>query len=102
MTKLKDNAELVKAEIQSSPDTSKSHCPIAERLGIPPTSVYKIMKDLKLKPYIPHLHQRLNEDDPDRRLEFCEFCCCMTNVDPHYPSKILWSDEATFHTSKST
>ena len=47
------------------------------------SSVYQILKrELKLTPYIPRLHQKLNEDDPDRRLEYCEVFVCMLNDDP--------------------
>jgi hypothetical protein len=38
----------------------------------------------------------MNEDDQDRRLEFCEwfFHTCDGNVS--FPDLIVWSDEATF------
>jgi hypothetical protein len=35
------------------------------------------MKDLNLKPYKPRLLQALNEDDPDRRLEW-------SDTNPHF------------------
>ena len=41
----------------------------------------------------------MNEDDPDRRLEFCEFFIGMTNEVEHFADSILWSDEARFHIS---
>jgi hypothetical protein len=39
---------------------------------VPPTSVYRIVKALKLTAYRPHLLQMLTEDDFDRRVEFSE------------------------------
>jgi len=57
------------------------------------------MKDLNLKPYKPKLLQALNEDDPDRRLEFCEWILDSTEEDPTLLYRILWTDEATFQTN---
>jgi hypothetical protein len=38
----------------------------------------------------------MNEDDPGRRLEFCEwFCTCVVEM-YFFPDLIVWSDEATF------
>jgi len=45
---------------------------IAQEHQIDQKSVYKILKQNKFHPYIIHLMQELNEDDFDRRLEFCE------------------------------
>ena len=39
----------------------------------------------------------LNEDDPDRRIQFCDWCLVKCAEDAEFPiSKIVWSDEATF------
>jgi hypothetical protein len=53
------------------------------------------MKDLNLKSYKPMLLQALNEDDPDRQLEFCERILDSTLLD-----QILWTDDATFQTNR--
>lgn len=47
------------------------------------------MKDLNLNPYRPRLLQALNEDDPDRRLEFCEWLL----------DRIPWTGSAAFQTN---
>jgi hypothetical protein len=41
------------------------------------------------------LLQALNEDDPDRQLEFCERILDSTLLD-----QILWTDDATFQTNR--
>ena len=43
------------------------------KLDISRSTLQRIMKDLNLKSYKPKLLQALNEDDPDRRKEFCEW-----------------------------
>ncbi|KAG8297535.1 hypothetical protein J6590_033059 [Homalodisca vitripennis] len=53
-------------------------------------------KQLHLRPYRPTLLQGLNEDDPDRRVEFCELYTIQQEADPNFYKSILWSDEATF------
>lgn len=40
--------------------------------GISRMAVQKILKKIKFYPYKIHLVQELNEDDFDRRMEFCE------------------------------
>jgi hypothetical protein len=54
------------------------------------------MKDLNLKPYIPRLLQALNEDDPDRRLEFGEWLLDSIQDDSTLLDRILCTDEAIF------
>ena len=92
-----ENLQKVKDEVLKSPDISKSHRRLSAILGISPSSIYQILKELKLKPYIPRRAQKLNEDDHDRRLEFCEVWIGMLDTDPTFPENILWSDEAKFH-----
>lgn len=52
-----------------------------------------LFKRLHWKCYIPTPIHALNEDDPDRRVEFCEWYLAKCAGFPH---KIVWSDEATF------
>ena len=54
------------------------------------------MKHLKLKPYRPRLLQALNDDDLDRRIEFCEWLLQESSHDPSVLDRILWTDEAIF------
>lgn len=68
-------------------------------LGIPRTSLKRLMNHLKLKPYRPRLLHSLLEDDPDRRLQFCEIMHNQLIVQPDLLSKIVWTDEACFKLS---
>ena len=53
-----------------------------------------------MKPYRPRLLHGILEDDPDRRVEFCETLQDMfRNEDDEILNKIVWSDEATFKLS---
>jgi len=44
----------------------------AQELSLTRTSLRRLMLKLNLKPYRPRLLHGLLEDDPDRRLQFCE------------------------------
>ncbi|CAF2078770.1 unnamed protein product [Rotaria magnacalcarata] len=65
-----ENIQLVSQTILPNPYVSQRRA--ALELNISRASLRRLMKDLNLKPYKPRLLQALNEDDPDRRLEFCE------------------------------
>lgn len=68
----------------------------ARETNISKDSVHRIMKRLRWKSYIPTLVHALNEDDPDRRVQFCEWYLANCAEDERFPYKIVWSDEATF------
>jgi DNA-binding XRE family transcriptional regulator len=89
-----ENMQLVSQNFHLSPQTSQRSA--ARDLGISRSSLQRIMKDLKLKPYKPKLLQALNEDDPDRRMEFCEWILDSIEKNPNLLDQILWTDEATF------
>jgi hypothetical protein len=65
-----ENLTTVAQALVQSPKKSVRKTP-AEFI-IPPTSVYRTVKALKLKTYRPHLLQMVKEDDFDRRVEFSE------------------------------
>jgi len=46
--------------------------------------------------YIPILLLAMNEDDTDRRLEYCEWFEGMMRHDEAFAGKVVWSDEAQF------
>ena len=71
-TKTLENIQRVREEMCRRPEVSKSCRHVSATLDIPPTCVYRILKELKLKSYMPRLLQSLSEDDFDRRLQFCE------------------------------
>ncbi|EZA46950.1 hypothetical protein X777_00567 [Ooceraea biroi] len=60
------------------------------------TSVRRNLKFINFHPYKIHLVQKLNEDDFDRRNEFCDIM--MTRIDqlPNFLFNIAFSDEASF------
>lgn len=86
-------------ELASSQEKDKSQRRLSARLDISRTSIQRILKDLKLRPYHPRLTNHLLEDDPDRRLEFAETWLAMLEDDPELARHVEWSDEAKFHVS---
>lgn len=70
-------------------------------LGTSRRSTARMMKNFGLKVYRPHLLQAVNEDDPDRRLEFREWYVIRTDCDPEFFRTELWSDEAILKTKRA-
>lgn len=68
----------------------------SEILDISHSSVLRILKRQKFHPYKLQLTHELNEDDFDRRMDFCEQMMERCNVDENFASNIVFSDEATF------
>lgn len=64
--------------------------------GIRRSSIQTILKRNKFHPYKIHLVQELNEDDFDRRLQFCEIMSERATNEPNFISNICFSDECTF------
>ncbi|CAF0972421.1 unnamed protein product [Rotaria sp. Silwood1] len=89
-----ENIELASESFLLNPKTSQRRA--VRDLHISRSSLQRIMKDLNLKPYKPRLLQSLNEDDPDRRLEFCEWILNSTEKDQTLLDQILRTDEAIF------
>jgi len=89
------NITLVRAAIEDRPTTSTRR--MSAETGIGYRSVHRIFrKDLKIKSTIPTLCQKLNEDDPDRRVQFAEEFLRRVAEDPGFTSRVIWSDEANF------
>lgn len=53
----------------------------------------------RLHPYHIVLHQALTAQDYDRRLDHCYWLQNMISEDRDFLSRILWTDEATFHSN---
>jgi len=88
-----EQSELVLASTSAFPKTSTNKR--AQECGISQSSVNRILRKHKHKPYKIHLVQELHGDDTDRRLEFCEWAQQhATNI-----KNIIFSDEAIFYLS---
>lgn len=68
----------------------------SQELEISATSVRRNLKFIKFHPYKIHLIQELNEDDYDRRNEFCDMMMTRIDQQPDFLFHIVFSDEATF------
>lgn len=89
-----ENQETVRTFYQQAPSTSAVRASL--QLHIPRTSLRRIMKDIHLKIWRPRLLHEMNEDDFDRRLEFCEWLQQQLLEDITIRDRIIWTDEATF------
>lgn len=78
-------------------DHSQSTRQLAEASGVSRSSIIRILKAYKFHPYKIKLVQELNEDDPDRRLQFCEVMSQRLIEDPQLLFNICFSDECTFY-----
>jgi hypothetical protein len=90
------------AEGASASGQSLSSRRIGAQAGISGSTALKILKkDLGLKPYHIRLIHKLNEDDFDRRVEFCETLLERVAEEPDVIDRIIWSDEAIFSLSET-
>lgn len=82
-------------ELQDNPhNTTRA---LAADNEISQSSVVKYLKKHQWHPYKVTLVQELNEDDPDRRIEFCDNMMERCNADADFVNRIVFSDEATFY-----
>jgi len=68
----------------------KSATKYARETGVSNTSVRRILKTFKWKVYIPRLLHAI-DDDPDRRMQFCEWFQQMVNEDEEFVTKYVHS-----------
>lgn len=74
---------------------STSH--VAAICDVSATTVKKFLKRNKFHPYKMKILHQLIEDDPDRRIEFCEVMTQTIARNPSYLRNICFSDECTFY-----
>ena len=73
------------------PNTSIRHAPPVT--DIPTTTAYRLIrKELGLKPFRPRKVQKLNNEDPRKRIEFCHWLQDASAADPTIVDRILWTD----------
>lgn len=60
-------------------------------------TVFKILKQRKLRPFKDSVHQELREGDMPRRLAYCDWLIDRYAEDQSFVKKILFTDECTFH-----
>lgn len=89
-----ENMHLVAQTFVETPSQSAVRASL--QLGISDRSLRRMLKKLNYHCYRPRLIHALTEDDPDRRLEFCEWYTGCAEDDAEFYQQILWSDEAQF------
>lgn len=67
-----------------------------EELGLSKSTIHRILRNFKLKPFKIQILQQLNDEDVDRRLQFAEEQLLAIHQDQDYLDKIIFSDEAIF------
>lgn len=93
--KISENTKLnILLEVQDNPHSASTE--IALNNDVSRRSVLRVLKQEKYHPYKIRLLHELNEDDPDRRLQFCETMMEICNLNQVFHRNILFSDEATF------
>lgn len=78
-----------------NPNTSSRS--IGQEVGLGHSTVLRILHHYTFHPYKIHLHQALTEEDGHRRIEYCVYVQELLREQPHFISRVLWSDESTFH-----
>lgn len=81
---------------QVAMDSTMSTRQLAVATGVSRTSVQRVLKKYKFHPYKIQLLQELNDDDFDRRLQFCEIVTERANHNANFLFNICFSDECTF------
>ena len=79
----------------TSPRQSATQC--ARETGVSSTRVRRILKALKWEVHIPRLLRAINDNDPDRRMQFCERFQQMVSEDEEFVTKMVRSDGAQLY-----
>ncbi|KAJ8728535.1 hypothetical protein PYW07_006231 [Mythimna separata] len=87
------NDEIIIREIEE--DSSVSIRVIAQRTGIPRSTVHRVLKRYRYHPYHVQRVQTLTSRDYPQRVAFCQRMLRMIRADPQFFNKILWSDESS-------
>lgn len=68
----------------------------AEEIGTSPATVNRILKKEGIRPWKYQMVHDIHGDDPDRRLQFCEWIVNQRSPD-FYSRRIIFSDESNFY-----
>lgn len=90
-----DSSVAILAAVSKSPHKSTRR--LSQEHGLSQRSVLRILHAFKWHPYKVQMLQHLSEDDPDRRIEFCEWALQRLEESPTFSSNILFTDEANFY-----
>lgn len=82
------------AEIVVNPSSSTAQ--VASTSGVSRSTVHRVLTKNKFHPYKLKMVHQLSDDDPDRRLQFCENMSTKILQQPDYVRTICFSDESTF------
>lgn len=94
-TALSDDVKLnVVLNLQENPNNQTRQVGIENNIS--QSSVIRILKHENFHPYKLQIVQELTEDDPDRRLQFCEQMMQLIDENTVNLRNILFSDESTF------
>lgn len=81
---------------QVAVDRTLSTRQLAVVTGVSRTSIQRVLKKYKFHPYKIRLVQELNEDDFDRRLQFCEIMSERAMHNGNFVFNVCFSDECSF------
>lgn len=84
----------VLADVNEDPTTSTRR--LSSEHAISQTTVCRILRNAGMHPFKPQYSQFINEDDDDRRREFCEGMLQKFANDPAFLRKLTFSDECVF------
>ena len=91
-----ENMDVVRQSVRAEPRTSVRRR--SAQLDIPRMSLHTIMRvDLKLRPYVVQVHQRLTDAHKEARVEMCRWFLEEIEQDATFLYKIWFSDEAHFY-----
>lgn len=85
----------VRASVICSPKKSLRRRSLS--LEIPVSTLYKMLKNLKIKPYVVKRGHELKEGDYGERVKFCQWIVSEMDQDPEFLDKIFITDEAKFY-----
>ncbi|XP_071055356.1 histone-lysine N-methyltransferase SETMAR-like [Onthophagus taurus] len=93
--KINENVKLnILLAVEDDPHSNSRQ--IAADHQVSQRSVLRVLRAERYHPYKVQLVQELNEDDTDRRMEFCEIMQNRCDRNPLFIYNVLFSDEATF------